>query len=140
MNDDEELNRLARERPRVMLAELEQEEAVSKSIPRPPNYRDMRESPPPETKLDIALGTTLQPPGYEPPPPRWLAWGLIVFWALVIGGIALLYSCRADAGMTVYLEGEDDLGNGFKLCHYTEGYTITIQSHKLCPLSINTGN
>jgi len=96
----------------------------------------MGESPPPETKLDIALGTTLQPPGYEPPPPRWLAWGLIVFWALVIGGIMLLYSCQAEAGIRYFLEDERDLGNGYKLCIYGEGVTITRPSHQLCPLSI----
>lgn len=71
---------------------------------------------------------------------RPLVLGMAAFWAAIILGITLLYSCNAEAGMVVYLEGEDDLGNGFKLCHYTEGYTITIQSHKLCPLSINTGN
>jgi len=71
---------------------------------------------------------------------RWIVLGMLAFWAAVILGVALLWSCRAEAGMVVYLEGQDDLGNGFKLCHYTEGYTITIQSHKLCPLSINTGN
>lgn len=148
MNDDEELNRLARERSRVVLAELEQEEAMGKSIPRPPHYHDMGESPPPETKPDIPgiivsppLQRSEDPPGYVPMQGcRWLAWGIVAFWVAVILGIGLLYSCRADAGMVVYLEGEDDLGNGFKLCHYTEGYTITIQSHKLCPLSINTGN
>lgn len=72
---------------------------------------------------------------------RQLVLGLIIFWAIIIGGILLLYSCQSEAaGFQVYLEGEDDLGNGFKLCHYTEGYTITIQSHKLCPLSIRTGD
>jgi hypothetical protein len=106
---------------------------VSKSIPRSPPYRARREEP----KLDIVLGTTLPPPGYEPPPPRWLAWGLLVFWALVIGGVGLLYSCQVKAdGFQVYLEGEDDLGNGFKLCHYTEGVTITVRDSQLCPLSI----
>jgi len=113
---------------------------MGRQAPRPPHYREHREEPQKETKLDIVLGTTVQPPGYEPPPPRALLIGLILFWVAVILGIALLYSCRADAGMLLFLEGEDDLGNGYKLCHYTEGYTITIQSHKLCPLSINTGD
>jgi hypothetical protein len=94
----------------------------------PPHYRDMGESPPPQAK---------DSPGYEPPPPRALLIGLILFWVAVIGGIGLLYSCQAKAeGFQVYLEGEDDLGNGFKLCHYTEGVTITVRDSQLCPLSI----
>lgn len=36
----------------------------------------------------------------------------------------------------VYLERERDLGNGYKLCIYSEGVTITVRSHDLCPLSI----
>lgn len=135
MNDDEELNRLARDRYRAVLAELEQEEAMSKSIPRPPHYRDVREEKftHPETGATINYDKS---PGYEPPPPRWLAWGLIVFWVLVIGGIALLYSCKAEARTQVYLEDERDLGNGYKLCIYSEGITITKPSHQLCPISI----
>jgi hypothetical protein len=143
---DEELDRLTRERQRIVLNELEQEEEMGKSIPRPPHYRDMGESPPPETKPGIP-GIIVSPqdddsPGYVPPPSfRPLACGVIVFWAAVILGIGLLYSCSAKAdGMQVYLEGEDDLGNGFKLCHYSEGVTITVAATKLCPLSIAIPN
>jgi hypothetical protein len=66
---------------------------------------------------------------------------LIATTFLVWAAIALLvYSCMAYATMQVYLEGEDDLGNGYKLCRYSEGITITVASHKLCPLSINVPN
>jgi len=101
---------------------------MGKSVPRPPHYRDMRDD-------SLEVGGIVPPPGYEPPP-RWLAWSIIVFWALVIGGIGLLYSCRADARTQVYLESEQDLGNGYKLCVYSEGVTITRRDSQLCPLSI----
>ena len=66
---------------------------------------------------------------------RIVAWSMILFWLAVIAGV--MYSCRADAaGYQVYLEDERDLGNGFKLCVYSEGVTITRPSHQLCPLSI----
>lgn len=123
MTDDEELDRLARDRHRATYLELEQEKKMGKFIAKPGEHDEP----------DVIPGSEPSPNGC-----RMLAWGMIAFWALVIGGIALLYSCRADAaGRQVYLEGEDDLGNGYKLCHYSEGVTITIQSHKLCPLSIN---
>jgi len=58
----------------------------------------------------------------------WLAL-LFVFW--------LLWLNEASAqGRMVFLESERDLGNGFKLCVYTEGVTITVASYKLCPISI----
>jgi len=100
---------------------------MGRQAPRPPHYRE-------------EIPGSIIPEQESLRGCRYLAAGVAVFWALVILGIALLYSCRADAGMLLFLEGEDDLGNGYKLCHYTEGYTITIQSHKLCPLSINTGD
>lgn len=101
---------------------------MSKSVPRPPDYAepgDRRQLPAPE---------------FEPGSLRPLVLGLIAFWAAVILGIGLLYSCSAKADMQVYLEGEDDLGNGFKLCHYSEGVTITVAATKLCPLSISIPN
>lgn len=59
---------------------------------------------------------------------------LILGWASIA---LLVYSCTTFAdGVLVFLEGEDDLDNGYKLCHYSEGITITVPSHKLCPISI----
>lgn len=49
----------------------------------------------------------------------------------------LFYWTVASAqGIQVYLEDEEDLGNGMKLCIYTEGVTITVRDSQLCPLSI----
>lgn len=49
----------------------------------------------------------------------------------------LFYWYEASAsGRQVYLEDERDLGNGMKLCIYSEGVTITVASHRLCPLSV----
>jgi hypothetical protein len=63
----------------------------------------------------------------------------IAFWAAIV--TLFLFTCEAKAaGFQVYLDGEEDLGNGYKLCHYTEGVTITVESHRLCPLSINVGD
>lgn len=77
--------------------------------------------------------------GHEPDP-RWcrlLLLGVTLFYTLVFAGIALLWSCQADAyGRLVFLEDERDLGNGFKLCIYSEGVTITRPSYSLCPISI----
>jgi hypothetical protein len=64
---------------------------------------------------------------------RWLAFAIIAFW---IGVAALIYSCNAHAGTQVYLEDERDLGNGYKLCIYSEGVTITRRDYQLCPISI----
>jgi len=33
------------------------------------------------------------------------------------------------------LEGERDLGNGFKLCMYDDGSAFTVKDWQLCPLS-----
>jgi hypothetical protein len=131
MNDDEQLAQLARDRHRATYLELEREKnEMGRQAPRPPHYRQ-----------DIPGIIIVDDEDKPLEGCRYLAWGIAAFWIAVILGVALLYSCRADAaGFQVYLEGEDDLGNGFKLCHYTEGYTITIQSHKLCPLSVNTGD
>jgi hypothetical protein len=50
---------------------------------------------------------------------------------------AIMWWREASAyGRQVYLEDERDLGNGMKLCIYSEGVTITVASHRLCPLSI----
>jgi hypothetical protein len=76
----------------------------------------------------------------DPLSTRCLAWGMIAFWACVLGGIALLYACNAHAATQVYLEDEQDLSNGYKLCIYSEGVTITVASHRLCPLSITVGD
>ena len=66
--------------------------------------------------------------------PRTMLFALILFWVAVAG---LIYSCVADAaGRQVYLEDEQDLGNGYKLCIYSEGVTITRRDYQLCPLSI----
>lgn len=46
------------------------------------------------------------------------------------------WTVGSAAGRQVYLESERDLGNGMKLCIYSEGVTITVASHRLCPLSI----
>jgi hypothetical protein len=43
--------------------------------------------------------------------------------------------CLAS-GRQVFLEDEQDLGNGYKLCIYSEGVTITRRDYQLCPLSI----
>lgn len=64
---------------------------------------------------------------------RWLALAIIAFW---IGVAALIYSCNAHAGVLVFLEDEQDLGNGYKLCIYSEGVIITRRDYQLCPLSI----
>jgi hypothetical protein len=54
---------------------------------------------------------------------------MILFWVLWLN--------EASAqGRMVFLEGERDLGNGFKHCIYSEGVVITIPSWKLCPVSI----
>lgn len=65
---------------------------------------------------------------------RWFVLGLLAFWFAVA---LMVYSCVADAaGRQVYLEDEQDLGNGYKLCIYSEGVTITRRDYQLCPLSI----
>ena len=129
MNDDEELTRLARERSRAVLAELEKEENEMKLKGLVEMFGDQpgivveSEASARRRRTDRAIGW------------RWLGVGIILFWAAVFGGV--LYSCEARAeGTQVYLEGEDDLGNGFKLCHYSEGVTITLRDSQLCPLSI----
>ena len=48
----------------------------------------------------------------------------------------LYWTVGSAAGRQVYLEDEQDLGNGFKLCIYSEGVTITVASHRLCPLNV----
>lgn len=48
----------------------------------------------------------------------------------------IFYWTVGFAATQYYLEDERDLGNGLKLCIYSEGYTLTVQAHKLCPLSI----
>lgn len=64
---------------------------------------------------------------------RAMVLGLLAFWLIAFAGI---WYCTADAaGRAVYLESEEDLGNGFKLCVYSEGVVITIPSHGLCPIS-----
>ena len=68
-----------------------------------------------------------------------IVFGAVIGYVLALAFlavVALSLMGTAHAGMTLFLEGEDDLGNGFKLCHYTQGYTITIASHRLCPLSV----
>jgi hypothetical protein len=62
---------------------------------------------------------------------------LVLIWTALIAGV--LPYC-AHAATQVYLEDEQDLGNGYKLCIYSEGVTITVQSYRLCPLSINAGD
>jgi hypothetical protein len=72
--------------------------------------------------------------GFEPIGCRWIAAGMLAFWLAVA---ALVYACNASAaGRRVYLEDERDLENGFKLCIYSEGITITRPSYQLCPISI----
>jgi hypothetical protein len=90
----------------------------------------------------------IAPPEYDEPDrikgnepnPRWVRYlvlGFAAFWATIILGIALIWSCSADAqGRLVFLEDERDLDNGLKLCIYSEGVTITIPSYQLCPISI----
>jgi hypothetical protein len=56
---------------------------------------------------------------------------------LTIIASLLLLATAAHAGRQVYLESERDLGNGMKLCIYSEGAAITIASHRLCPLNIH---
>jgi len=68
---------------------------------------------------------------------RWLALCMLAFWVCVIFGALALYSCNAQARTQVYLEQERDLGNGYKLCIYNEGVTITVPAYRLCPISIN---
>jgi hypothetical protein len=66
---------------------------------------------------------------------------LALVWATIIAAVLLaLPYCAQARGLQVYLEAEEDLGNGYKLCHYSEGVTITVESHRLCPLSINAGD
>lgn len=64
--------------------------------------------------------------------------GAIIEGAAVFA-LYLLWTGQAEArplAMQVYLEGEQELGNGYKLCIYSEGVTITVPSHQLCPLTI----
>lgn len=70
-------------------------------------------------------------------PPNRKGVGIALFF---ITCFLLFYAFWSEvlADYLVFLEDERDLGNGRKLCIYTEGYTITIPSHKLCPLSIAT--
>lgn len=58
----------------------------------------------------------------------------LFFLALLL--FFLFYWHVASAKMLVFLEDERDLGNGHKLCIYSEGITITVPSYKLCPISI----
>ena len=123
MNDDEELNRLARDRHRATYLELEREEKMK-------NWFVMKSGEHDEPD---------KIPGHEPTPfgCRLLLLGVTLFYTLVFAGIALLWSCQANAyGRLVFLEDERDLGNGFKLCIYSEGVTITRPSYSLCPISI----
>jgi hypothetical protein len=55
---------------------------------------------------------------------------------LALFAVLFVIATASAAGRQVYLEGEDDLGNGYKHCIYSEGVVITIPSHRLCPLSI----
>ena len=57
---------------------------------------------------------------------------LIVFLATFL----ILYCAVTSANTQYYLESERDLGNGLKLCIYTEGMTLTVKSHELCPLTV----
>jgi hypothetical protein len=59
---------------------------------------------------------------------------------MIAAMLLLMPYCAEARGFQVYLDGEEDLGNGYKLCHYSEGVTITVESHRLCPLSINVGD
>lgn len=59
----------------------------------------------------------------------------LVFYSMLAVAAAML-PLGADAAGRVYLESERDLGNGYKHCIYSDGVVITIQSHQLCPLSI----
>jgi hypothetical protein len=52
--------------------------------------------------------------------------------------IASLFYWYVASAAQVYLEDEKDLRNGYKLCIYSEGVTITVPSYKLCPISIDT--
>jgi hypothetical protein len=89
----------------------------------------------------------ISPPGYDEPDAtpvernassiRCLALSMLAFWVCVIFGALALYSCNAQARTQVYLEQERDLGNGYKLCIYNEGVTITVPAYRLCPISIN---
>jgi hypothetical protein len=65
---------------------------------------------------------------------------IIVNTLLVIALFAFFvfywYVGTAEAAMDHYLQEERDLGNGYKLCIYDQGITITVKSHELCPLRI----
>lgn len=62
---------------------------------------------------------------------------LLAFWTVLITIALLLLPYCAEARSQVYLEDEQDLGNGYKLCIYSEGVTITVPAYRLCPISIN---
>jgi hypothetical protein len=66
----------------------------------------------------------------------YVAVSCVVIWTLFIGLIFHSCTARADSGVQVYLEDEQDLGNGWKLCIYSEGVTITKPDYELCPISI----
>jgi hypothetical protein len=59
---------------------------------------------------------------------------IFCLWILLI--CSLMWAAELMAAEQVYLESERDLGNGKKLCIYSEGVVITIPSHQLCPMSI----
>jgi len=50
---------------------------------------------------------------------------------------SVFYWYVASAATQYYLQEEKDLQNGLKLCIYTEGMTVTVKSHQLCPLTIH---
>lgn len=69
-------------------------------------------------------------------PSRRIFCALALLWAVIATTLVLLWSCEAHAGRQVYLQQEVDLGNGYKQCIYEDGITMTVQSHRLCPLTI----
>jgi hypothetical protein len=117
VTDDDDLDRLALERHRQTYHELRAEEQAMKEL------HDKRMSDQQRAEFQQRMRGC-----------RVVLLGLVLFWAFVVLAI---YSCNANAaGRLVFLEDEQDLGNGFKLCIYTEGVTITVPSYRLCPLSI----
>ena len=55
--------------------------------------------------------------------------------AHLAGAQDLLLTVNLELGAP--LEDEKDLRNGYKLCIYSGGYTITIPNYKICPISLD---
>ena len=61
-------------------------------------------------------------------------WFILASFAILL--LAAVLWWREASAATFYLEDEKDLGNGYKICIYSEGVRITVPSYKLCPISI----